>query len=189
MRWTVLSSNAMVFFPAAPYFAFVYYAGHRNNRIAWNGIWFFFQMSAYFAPAFFSHLLGKCLRRQNPLLEVSKLGLVVMGTFALIWWPYLHSVDAFMGWLMYYGLLSMYPLICRDHLILPYAVLLAVLILMYYSPGGRGARERGSQDAWKTLLVSSLLLCSLVLQIIYLTLWPPDKYPFLIAIRGHDYAA
>ena len=51
----------------------------------------FVQMSAYFAPAFFSHLLGKCLRRQNPLLEVSKLGMVVVGTFALVWWPYLHS--------------------------------------------------------------------------------------------------
>jgi len=54
------------------------------------------QMSAYFAPAFFSHLLGKCLRRQNPLLEVSKLGLVVLGTFALVLWPYLHSMEAFL---------------------------------------------------------------------------------------------
>lgn len=51
-------------------------------------------MSAYFAPAFFSHLLGKCLRRKNPLLEVIKLGLVVIGTFAVVWWPYLHSADA-----------------------------------------------------------------------------------------------
>lgn len=48
-------------------------------------------MSAYYAPAFFSHLLGKCLKRQNPLLEVSKLGMVVIGTFALVWWPYIHS--------------------------------------------------------------------------------------------------
>ena len=55
---------------------------------------FFMQMSAYFAPAFFSHLLGKCLRRNNPLLEVSKLGLVVLGTFAVVWWPYLYSKDA-----------------------------------------------------------------------------------------------
>lgn len=52
------------------------------------------QMAAYFAPAFFSHLFGKCLRRQNPLLEISKLGLVVLGTFALVWWPYLHSMEA-----------------------------------------------------------------------------------------------
>ncbi|RVW59538.1 putative dolichyl pyrophosphate Man9GlcNAc2 alpha-1,3-glucosyltransferase [Vitis vinifera] len=56
-----------------------------------------FIMSAYFAPAFFSHLLGKCLRRRNPILEVSKLGLAVVGTFAIVWWPYLHSMDAFLG--------------------------------------------------------------------------------------------
>ena len=54
-------------------------------------------MSAYFAPAFFSHLLGKCLRRRNPILEVSKLGLAVVGTFAIVWWPYIHSMDAFLG--------------------------------------------------------------------------------------------
>ncbi|XP_022148195.1 probable dolichyl pyrophosphate Man9GlcNAc2 alpha-1,3-glucosyltransferase isoform X2 [Momordica charantia] len=51
------------------------------------------QMSAYFAPAFFSHLLGKCMRHRNPIVEVLKLGLVVLGTFAIIWSPYLHSVD------------------------------------------------------------------------------------------------
>ena len=54
------------------------------------------QMSAYFAPAFFSHLLGRCLRRRNPFLEVAKLGLVVIGTFALVWLPYLNSKQAFL---------------------------------------------------------------------------------------------
>ncbi|KAK9272590.1 hypothetical protein L1049_002964 [Liquidambar formosana] len=58
------------------------------------------QMSAYFAPAFFSHLLGKCLRRPNSFLEVSKLGFVVLGTFIVVWWPYLHSSDAFFGFLL-----------------------------------------------------------------------------------------
>ncbi|XP_050941621.1 probable dolichyl pyrophosphate Man9GlcNAc2 alpha-1,3-glucosyltransferase isoform X3 [Cucumis melo] len=52
------------------------------------------QMSAYYAPAFFSHLLGKCMRRRKPIVEVLKLGVVVLGTFAIIWLPYLHSVDA-----------------------------------------------------------------------------------------------
>lgn len=51
-------------------------------------------MSAYLAPAFFSYLFGKCLRRKNPLLEISKLGLAVLGTFAVIWWPYLYSTEA-----------------------------------------------------------------------------------------------
>jgi len=54
----------------------------------------FFQMSAYFAPAFFSHLLGKCLRRKHPILEVLKLGLFVLGTFAAVWWPYLYSTQS-----------------------------------------------------------------------------------------------
>ncbi|TYK11673.1 putative mitochondrial protein [Cucumis melo var. makuwa] len=44
--------------------------------------------------AFFSHLLGKCMRRRKPIVEVLKLGAVVLGTFAIIWLPYLHSVDA-----------------------------------------------------------------------------------------------
>ena len=52
------------------------------------------QMSAYFAPAFFSYLLGKCLRQQNPVIEVAKLGLAVLGTFAVVWSPYLYSAEA-----------------------------------------------------------------------------------------------
>ncbi|KAE8658401.1 Rad23 UV excision repair protein family isoform 1 [Hibiscus syriacus] len=52
------------------------------------------QMSAYFAPAFFSYLLGKCLKNKNPLVEVTKMGLMVIGTFAVVWWPYLQSEEA-----------------------------------------------------------------------------------------------
>jgi alpha-1,3-glucosyltransferase len=52
------------------------------------------QMSLYFAPAFFSHLLGKCLRRKYPIVEVMKLAFVVLGTFALVWWPFLRSFEA-----------------------------------------------------------------------------------------------
>lgn len=63
--------------------------------LIWDFICFYvFQMSAYFAPAFFSYLLGKCLRKKNSLLEVTKLGLMVIGTFAVVWWPYLQSKDA-----------------------------------------------------------------------------------------------
>ena len=54
------------------------------------------QMSMYFAPAFFGHLLGKCLKRKYPIVEIMKLGFVVLGTFALVWWPYLHSYEAAM---------------------------------------------------------------------------------------------
>ncbi|CAN4083214.1 unnamed protein product [Withania somnifera] len=46
------------------------------------------QMSAYFAPAFFGYLFGKCLWCRNPFFEVLKLGLAVLGTFSVLWWSY-----------------------------------------------------------------------------------------------------
>ncbi|XP_020108916.1 probable dolichyl pyrophosphate Man9GlcNAc2 alpha-1,3-glucosyltransferase [Ananas comosus] len=151
MRWTVLSSDLIVFFPAALYFVWVYRRvfvgggvcdrdggsvlwllamillnpclilidhGHfqyncislgltlgaiaavlSQNELAASALFTLAinhkQMSLYFAPAFFSHLLGKCLKRRFPVIEVTKLGVVVLATFALVWWPYLHSLEAF----------------------------------------------------------------------------------------------
>nr|POE83406.1 putative dolichyl pyrophosphate man9glcnac2 alpha-1,3-glucosyltransferase [Quercus suber] len=301
MRWTVLSSDALVFFPAVFYFVLAYHSGRSNGHkthIAWHiamillspclmlidhghfqyncislGLTvgavaavlsnkelvacFLFslalnhkQMTAYFAPAFFSHLLGKSLRCRNPILEVLKLGLVVLGTFALVWWPYLHSMEAFsrvlsrlapfergiyedyvanfwcttsvlvkwkriftmqslkllslgatvstclpsmvqqiwapsnqgflygllnsafsfymfsfqvheksillpllpasllaleepflLKWITLYALFSMFPLLCRDKLILPYIAVSALFVLIYYVPSGRQDRK------------------------------------------------
>ncbi|KAM7265390.1 hypothetical protein ACFE04_003073 [Oxalis oulophora] len=148
MRWTVLSSDAFIFFPAAIWFIYAYYTcwpSSRKSDIAWHFAMIVLspclmlidhghfqyncislgltlaavaavlsqkdifasvlfvcalnhkQMSAYYAPAFFSHLLGKCLKRKNPVFEVLKLGVAVLGTFAILWWPYLHSADAISG--------------------------------------------------------------------------------------------
>ncbi|XVE62742.1 hypothetical protein DITRI_Ditri06bG0143500 [Diplodiscus trichospermus] len=149
MRWTVLSSDVLIFFPAVLYFVLVYRTMQSGlggkSDVAWHIAMILLnpclilidhghfqyncislglttaaiaaalsqkdleasvlyclalnhkQISAYFAPAFFSYLLGKCLRSKNPLLEVSKLGLMVIGTFAIVWWPYLHSKDAAFG--------------------------------------------------------------------------------------------
>ncbi|MBA0768363.1 hypothetical protein Gotri_017166 [Gossypium trilobum] len=146
MRWTVLSSDVLIFFPAVLYFVLVYrsmrFGMGQNSDVAWHIAMILLnpclilidhghfqyncislgltiaaiaavlsqkdlvasvlyclalnhkQMSAYFAPAFFGYLLGKCLRKKNPLLEVTKLGLMVIGTFAVVWWPYLQSKDA-----------------------------------------------------------------------------------------------
>jgi len=66
------------------------------------------QMSLYFAPAFFSHLLGKCLKRKYPIIEVTKLAFVVLGTFALVWWPFLHSHEAALQVMINYTLLFLY---------------------------------------------------------------------------------
>ena len=49
------------------------------------------QMSLYFAPAFFAHLLGRCLQRPHPFWAVTRLGATVIATFALCWAPFLHS--------------------------------------------------------------------------------------------------
>lgn len=51
-------------------------------------------MALYFAPAFFAHLLGKCMQKKSltaKLGSVAKLGMVVILTFTLIWLPFLRS--------------------------------------------------------------------------------------------------
>ncbi|KAK6150971.1 hypothetical protein DH2020_015903 [Rehmannia glutinosa] len=364
MRWTVLMSDLMIFFPAVLYFVTVYYSGKPTgdkSSMAWHTVmillnpclilidhghfqrpcWlpavlpcaqpqtgaFLPKMSAYYAPAFFAYLLGKCLRRQNPILGVLKLGLVVLGTFALVWWPYLYSVDASMEvppvslisilnhnlimlrlgyasklgiaatltivgpapflmvlsrlapfergiyedyvanfwcttsvlvkwkrlfttqslkllslaatvstflpsmiqlvwsptkrgfllgllncsfsfylfsfqvheksillpllpasflaleepfvfrWLIYFALLSMFPLVRRDNLVLPYGALYGLFVLLYYAPDGR--KNAKETDCFYSILKSFALACSLFLHVIYMTITPPDKYPFL----------
>uniref|UniRef100_A0A0D3GMM6 Alpha-1,3-glucosyltransferase n=1 Tax=Oryza barthii TaxID=65489 RepID=A0A0D3GMM6_9ORYZ len=327
MRWTVLSSDLMVFFPAALWFVWVYFKcgvggtgeegmsgwtwllasclinpclvlidhGHfqyncislgltlgaiagvlSGNELVAAALFSLSinhkQMSLYFAPAFFGHLLGKCIKRKYPIVEVMKLGFVVLGTFALVWWPFLHSYEAAMqvisrlapfervlikwkrlfaikplklmslsatilaflpslvqqvrspsnlgflysllnssisfylfsyqvheksillpllpasllalqephlyGWLMYFGLFSMYPLICRDHLLLQYIAVLGLFILIYYSPGGSSKKGVSIPSGAKAVL-SLALLCSLLLKVLYLQIEPPKRYPFL----------
>ena len=49
------------------------------------------QMSLYYAPAFFAHMLGKCLRRETNAgraFAVARLGAVVLGVFAILWAPF-----------------------------------------------------------------------------------------------------
>ncbi|XP_011035057.1 PREDICTED: probable dolichyl pyrophosphate Man9GlcNAc2 alpha-1,3-glucosyltransferase isoform X2 [Populus euphratica] len=306
MRWTVLSSDLLIFFPAVLYFIFVYHGGNRSggdkSDVAWHIAVILinpclilidhghFQMSAYYAPAFFSHLFGTCLRRKNPPLEVLKLGLAVLGTFAIVWWPYLHSRDAFFGvlsrlapfergiyedyvanfwcstsilikWkrlftthslrfvslvatiltflpsmiqqilapsskgflygllnsslafylfsfqvheksillpllpatllamelpgvhsmlLMLCALLSMFPLLCRDKLVVPYMALYASSILLYLAPSGRRHIMKHLSRPKITFLIAMIqFLCSLIFHVIYLTIRPPEKYPYL----------
>jgi len=52
------------------------------------------QMTMYYAPAFFSYLLGKCLRRPSvadKAAAVARLGCVVALTFAAVWLPFLRE--------------------------------------------------------------------------------------------------
>ncbi|KAF5748023.1 ALG6 ALG8 glycosyltransferase family [Tripterygium wilfordii] len=342
MRWTVLSSDVLIFFPAVLWFVLVHYGGRSSScasDIAWHIAMLLLspcvilidhghfqyncislgltvaavaailsqkdlvacvlfslalnhkQMSAYFAPAFFSHLLGKCFRRRYPVLEVAKLGLMVLGTFAVLWWPYLHSMDTFFGvlsrlapfergiyedyvanfwcttsilikwkrlfatqslkllsltitiltclpsmvqqvlapsskgflygllncslsfymfsfqvheksillpllpasllamefprpfWVLtHYAMFSMFPLLCRDKLALSYVALYALFMLIYLAPCGRrdgGKTRRSASLALLPILVTFVYLSSLILHVIYLTIPPPERYPYL----------
>ncbi len=49
------------------------------------------QMSTYYAPAFFAHLLGRCFQCRSPVVGVMRLGVMVLATFAVCWWPFLSS--------------------------------------------------------------------------------------------------
>ncbi|CAI9110690.1 OLC1v1010758C1 [Oldenlandia corymbosa var. corymbosa] len=335
MRWTVLSSDVLIFFPAVLYFIISYYYGKPNSQkrnIGWHiavillnpclilidhghfqyncislgltvaavaailsdrdvigSVLFSLalnhkQMSAYFAPAFFSYLLGKCLRQQRPFVKVVKLGLAVVGTFAVVWSPYLYSAEAFLEvlsrlapfergiyedyvanfwcttsivikwkrlfatqplkllslaatvsmclpsmiqlilaprkssflygllnsalafylfsfqvheksillpllpasllaleepsvflWLAQNGLISMFPLLVRDKLVLPYVALYSLFSLLYYTPSGR---QHERETCYLTLKVL-LLGCVIALHVAYLTVTPPRRYPFL----------
>ncbi|XP_076940239.1 putative dolichyl pyrophosphate Man9GlcNAc2 alpha-1,3-glucosyltransferase [Bidens hawaiensis] len=339
MRWTVLASDVLIYFPAVLWLIVAYaerLKGHKS-KIAWHVAMillnpclilidhghfqyncislgftvgaiaavlcdkdlvasFLFslalnhkQMSAYYAPAFFSYLLGKCLKRKNPILEVTKLGIIVIGTFSLVWWPYLHSQvtvlevlsrlapferglyedyvanfwcttsvlikwkrlfttqslkllcllmtlsssllsmilqirapstraflygllnsafsfylfsfqvheksillpllpasilaaeEPFMfQWFTQFALLSMFPLLIRDKLLLPYIALYGIFIFAYFAPNGKPDTSK-TQFSSRVISfsVGFLLVLSFALHIIYLTVDPPKKYPFL----------
>ncbi|KAJ0234527.1 dolichyl pyrophosphate Man9GlcNAc2 alpha-1,3-glucosyltransferase [Hirschfeldia incana] len=344
MRWTVLSSDALIFFPAALFFVLVYHRNRARSDVAWHIAMILLnpclilidhghfqyncislgltvgavaavlcgsevltcvlfslalshkQMSAYFAPAFFSHLLGKCLRRKNPILSVLKLGIAVIVTFVIVWWPYLHSVDDLLmvlsrlapfergiyedyvanfwcttsiliKWkklfttpslksislaatvlaslpsmvqqilspsnegflygllnssmafylfsfqvheksilmpflaatllalkipdhfnhLTYYALFSMFPLLYRDKLLLPYLTLHLLFTLIYHSPGTHITlpKTKASSSFSFTsfpgyvFLLRTHFFISVILHVVYLTIQPPQKYPFL----------
>ena len=82
------------------------------------------------------------------------------------------------GWFTYYALFSMFPLICRDQLLLQYIAVLGLFFLIYYSPGGSYGKEVKIPFGIKAVL-SLPLLCSIILHIVYLQIEPPKRYPFL----------
>lgn len=54
----------------------------------------FKQMSLYYAPAFFFYLLSKSFHKYNKLnaiKHVIMIGIVTIGTFGLLWYPFYHA--------------------------------------------------------------------------------------------------
>ncbi|CAK9167606.1 unnamed protein product [Ilex paraguariensis] len=74
----------------------------------------------------------------------------------------------------------MFPLLCRDKLILPYIAVHGLFILLYCAPGGRqDTTNSHSSTPLKSFVIAFLVFCSLILHIVYLTIHPPQKYPYL----------
>ncbi|KAI8086269.1 glycosyl transferase [Halteromyces radiatus] len=53
----------------------------------------FKQMALYYAPAVFAFLLGRCFIEDKGIFLFTKLGITVIISFALMFWPWLKNVD------------------------------------------------------------------------------------------------
>ncbi|KAM1552277.1 hypothetical protein ACFXTH_044427 [Malus domestica] len=71
----------------------------------------------------------------------------------------------------------MFPLLHRDKLVLPYLALSALFILLNGVPNGRRATRDTSALTSSVTTIS--VLCSVVLHVVYLSVHPPARYPFL----------
>lgn len=92
-------------------------------------------------------------------------------------------------WLTHFAMLSMFPLLRRDKLVLAYMALQALFVLLYYAPGRKRVVNCNiwAEAVWKIPFSATtinavtwfLSFCSLVLHVFYLTMNPPGRYPFL----------
>nr|GEZ24461.1 probable dolichyl pyrophosphate Man9GlcNAc2 alpha-1,3-glucosyltransferase isoform X2 [Tanacetum cinerariifolium] len=90
-------------------------------------------------------------------------------------------------WFTQFALLSMFPLLIRDKLLLPYIALYGIFIFVYYSPNGKPDTPKTRFSFHLTsFLIIFVLLLSFVLHVIYLTVNPPKKYPYLLEACGNN---
>ena len=80
-------------------------------------------------------------------------------------------------WFIHSALLSMFPLLKRDNLVVPYAAMYGLFVLLYHAPGVR--KDAGVSSSIPVILKLFASACSLVIHIVYITVTPPEKYPFL----------
>lgn len=88
--------------------------------------------------------------------------------------------------LTYYALFSMFPLLCRDKLLIPYLTLSFLFTVIYHSPGNHHAIQKTDVSFFSfknfpgyVFLLRTHFFISVVLHVLYLTIKPPQKYPFL----------
>lgn len=85
-------------------------------------------------------------------------------------------------YLVPYAVISMFPLLRRDDLVLPYFALLALFFLLPKCPARTGV-ETARDTPFKLFYASILKYCSIVgaviLHLLYLFVQPPPRYPFL----------
>lgn len=73
----------------------------------------------------------------------------------------------------------MFPLLCRDQLVLAYIALFSLFYLLFYAPRKKDSGKIRSFFTLKLLITTLLVFCSFVLHIVYLAMNPPKRYPFL----------
>lgn len=88
--------------------------------------------------------------------------------------------------LTYYALFSMFPLLCRDKLLLPYLTLSFLFTIIYHSPGNHHSIQKTkalfsavTNFPGFAILLRIHFFISLVFHVVYLTIQPPQKYPFI----------
>lgn len=86
--------------------------------------------------------------------------------------PFLFS------WLTQSALLSMFPLIVRDGLVVAYLASFALFVLVFNAPGRSKIKDSYYYFSSRIMRLT-LCFCSFILHIVYLIMRPPNKYPFL----------
>ena len=85
--------------------------------------------------------------------------------------PFLYT------WMTLYGLFSMFPLLHRDKLVLPYLAISTLFILLSLAPNRR--QDTRETNPFRSFVTIFSLLCSLIIHVVYVSMNPPQRYPFL----------
>ncbi|CAG8523049.1 12251_t:CDS:10 [Funneliformis caledonium] len=174
----------------------------------------FKQMALYFAPAIFAYLLGKCIKnnRKGIILFV-KLGVTVVITFAIVFFPFLDSVEHisqvitrlfpfqrglyedksillpalpitllilnepfWSSWFNNVAVFSLFPLLKREHLILPYFI-----VWLMWNWMGSFVQQNVEPIILKYISWASYFVMAAI-HFLEFNITPPKRYPDLYTV-------